>query len=91
MLSEKYQQEQAELEAKLLTLRTEAENAKQSAADTEQWIKLIQQYQDIQELDAPLLNTLIEKIVVHEGTKGPDGMRNQEIDIYYRFVGNIDS
>ena len=42
------------------------------------------------ELTAELLNTLIEKIVIHEATKGADGMRDQEIEIYYRFIGKID-
>ena len=53
-------------------------------------MKLIQQYSEITELDAPLLNTLIEKIVIHEATKGPDGVREQEVEIFYRFVGKID-
>ena len=37
-----------------------------------------------------LLNTLIEKIVIHEAIKSADGMRDQEIEIYYRFIGKID-
>ena len=36
-----------------------------------------------------LLNMLIEKIVIHEATT-VDGMREQNIDIYYRFIGKID-
>ncbi len=36
------------------------ENDKQSAVDAEKWVKLIRQYSEITELDAPLLNTLIE-------------------------------
>ena len=43
-----------------------------------------------QELTAELLNTLIEKIVIHEAIKSADGMRDQEIEIYYRFIGKID-
>ncbi len=35
------------------------------------------------------LNTLIEKIVIHEATT-VDGMREQDIDIYYRFIGKIE-
>ena len=37
-----------------------------------------------------LLNTLIEKITVHEAVKGEDGSREQEVEIYYRFIGKID-
>ncbi|MBQ6993182.1 MAG: DUF4368 domain-containing protein [Lachnospiraceae bacterium] len=42
------------------------------------------------ELTAELLNTVIEKIVVHEAVKGTDGSRKQKVDIYYRFIGKID-
>lgn len=66
------------------------ESADQSAEDAGKWVKLIRQYNDITELDAPLLNTLIEKIEIHKATKSPDGVREQEVEIYYRFVGKID-
>ena len=36
------------------------------------------------------MKKLIEKINIHEATKGEDGMREQEIEIYYRFIGKID-
>ena len=41
-------------------------------------------------MTAELLNTLIEKILIHESVKGEDGIKEQEIDIYYRFIGKID-
>lgn len=90
ILSERYQAEQAELDTKIDSLKSDMESAKQSAEDAGKWMKLIRQYGGITELDAPLLNTLIEKIVIHEGTKGPDGVREQEVEIFYRFVGKID-
>ena len=91
MLSERYQTEQSELDDKIAALKSAMENADQSAEDAGKWVKLIRQYSDITELDAPLLNTLIEKIVIHEGTKGSDGVREQEVEIFYRFVGKIDA
>ena len=90
MLSERYQAEQAELDNRIAALKSVMENADQSAEDAGKWVKLIRQYSDITELDASLLNTLIEKILVHEGIKGPDGIREQEVEIFYRFVGKID-
>ena len=42
------------------------------------------------ELTAELLNTLIEKIIVHEATEDDFGFRQQEIEIIFRFVGKID-
>ena len=47
-------------------------------------------YANPTELTVEMLNTLIEKIVVHEAVKDFDGTRTQEIEIFYRFVGKID-
>ena len=90
MLSQKYQSEQQELVEKIDRLKTELASEKQTTADAEKWIALIKQYANPTELSAEMLNTLIEKIVIHEATKGTDGTRTQEIEIFYRFVGKID-
>ena len=58
--------------------------------DAEKWVELIKQYSNPTELTTELLNSLIEKIVVHEAVKSPDGCRKQKVDIYYRFIGKID-
>ena len=47
-------------------------------------------HNDISELTAPLLNALIEKIVIHQAVKNDDGTTEQEVEIYYRFIGKID-
>ena len=54
-----------------------------------QFLPLIQKYTDIQELNAHILNELIEKIVVHEKEIGADGTKTQQVDIYYRFIGYV--
>ena len=90
MLSEKYQNEQKELETKIRQLHEMMEAAVQTAADAEKWIALMKQYVNPVELTAELLNTLIEKITVHEAVKGEDGSREQEVEIFYRFIGKIE-
>ncbi len=90
MLSQKYQTEQQELVEKIERLTSELSAEKETNDNAEKWIALIKQYANPDELTAELLNTLIEKIVIHEATKGEDGMRDQEIEIYYRFIGKID-
>ncbi len=90
MLSQKYQAEQQELVEKIDKLKAELASEKQTAGDAEKWIALIKQYSDSTELTAEMLNTLIEKIVVHEAVKDSNGTRTQEIEIFYRFVGKID-
>lgn len=90
MLSRKYQAEQGELIEKIDNLKAGLAAEQQTASDAGKWVALIRQYSHPTELTAELLNTLIEKIVVHEATKNADGLREQEIEIYYRFVGKID-
>ena len=90
MLSEKYQGEQKELDAKIQQLHEAMETATQTVADAGKWVELMKQYVNPTELTAELLNTLIEKILVHEAVKGEDGGREQEVEIFYRFIGKID-
>ena len=90
MLSQKYQDEQHGLETKIETLKAQLTAQEQYTADAEKWVKLIRQYTRPTELTTALLNTLIEKILVHEAVKQPDGTREQEVEIFYRFVGKIE-
>ena len=90
MLSQKYQTEQQELAQKVEALQTALAAQQQSAADAEKWVRLVKQYTNPTELTAELLNALIEKILVHEAVKNPDGTKDQEIEIYYRFIGKVE-
>ena len=45
--------------------------------------------QGIKELDATIINALIDKILVSEREKLTDGMVRQEIKIYYKFIGFV--
>lgn len=90
MLSAKYQNEQTELDSKITSLREKAEQVKQNESDAVKWVSLIKEYANPTELTAPLLNALIEKIYVHQAVKHEDGTKEQEVEIYYRFIGKID-
>ena len=90
MLSGKYQSEQAELDEKIEQLQSAIATESQNAVDAEKWIALMKECVNPTELTAELLNMLIEKIVVHEAVKGEDGSREQEVEIFYRFIGKID-
>ena len=90
MLSEKYQNEQAEMEEKIAGLKKKLAEVRQNKDDAEKWISLIKEYADPAELTAPLLNALVEKILVHQAVKHEDGTREQEVEIYYRFIGKIE-
>jgi len=43
----------------------------------------------VQELDAKVLNELIDRIVVHEKVTNPDGQKSQRVDIHYKFIGFV--
>ena len=78
------------VEEKIGKLTEELAEAKQTESDAENWIALIKKYSEPEALDAALLNTLIEKIVVHEAETDEFGVRTQNVEIYYRFVGKIE-
>ncbi len=84
ILSEKYQAEQAALAERTVRLK---ESAGKPADDgsAQRWGALIEKYAAPTELTAELLQGLIEKITVHEAVKLPNGVREQELEIFYRF------
>ena len=55
----------------------------------QQFLPLIWKYTNVQELTPHILNELIEKIVVHEKEIGEGGVKTQQVDIYYKFIGCV--
>ena len=90
MLSAKYQEEQTQLENKKRELQAKLDKSAQDADGAEKWLSLIRKYTELTELTAPLLNELIDKIVIHQAETDENGSRTQEVEIFYRFVGKID-
>ena len=82
-----YEQESEQLKTELETITAELEKAQQADTDVRTFISLIQRYTDIKELNAAILNELIDRIVVHEKETDSDGNITQRVDINYRFVG----
>jgi hypothetical protein len=90
MLSQRYQKEQEEQEQKIQDSKAKLAAGQQTVEDAQKWVELIKQIGVPKELTAGLLNTLIEKIIIHEATEDDFGFRQQEIEIIFRFVGKID-
>lgn len=90
MMSQKFQTEQQELDERIEKLETDLATEKETVDNAKKWIALIKQFSIPTELTAELLNTLVEKIVVHEATKNDMCLNQRKIDIYFRFVGKID-
>ena len=78
-----------ELESKIAELNDTIKANREYGENAENFVDLIKQYADIDELTQALLNTLIERIEVHEPEE-IDGERIQKLDVYYKFVGRLD-
>ena len=87
-LSKGYETESADLKARVCEARSAITSYKDANSNSRQFADLVKKYFDIQELDAPTLNELVSKIVVHE-REVTNGERTQKIDIYYNFMGII--
>ena len=88
-LSATYETEQTELESKIAELNETIKANREYGENAENFVDLIKQYADIDELTQALLNTLIERIEVHEPEE-INGERIQKLDVYYKFVGRLD-
>ena len=87
-LSVDYESEQKQLAERAAVLEADLAEQGEKAANVEKFLAIVRKYTDIQELTPTLLREFVDKIVVHE----PDrisGKREQKIDIYYNFVGEL--
>lgn len=88
-LSDGYEAEQEQLKQEIETLKAEVSEADTEATNVSKLIAITKKYTRIDELTPEILNTFVDKIVVHE-CKKKDGKRTQDIDIYYSYIGIVD-
>ena len=89
MLADKYENEQAELEVKIAEAESQIAEADAQATAADDFLQVAKSYTDFSVLTTPMLNEFVEKILVHEGVK-VDGEREQEIEIYLKFIGKVE-
>ena len=87
-LSRQYEKEQAEIEQLAAVLEREIEEQSRQVSDVNEFLKLVDKYLDIPELDAAILNELVSKIVVHSPVR-ENGRKHVQIDLYFTYVGQI--
>lgn len=87
-ISERYQKEYAGLEDRVKVLKKQMDRFGEQEDNNQKWVDLIAKYSDLQELDAPIVNELCEKILVHQSQR-INGKKTQEIEIFYRFIGKL--
>ena len=87
-LSRQYEKEQAEIEQLAAVLEREIETQAGQVSDVNEFLKLVDKYLDIPELDAAILNELVSRIVVHSPAR-ENGRKQVRIDLYFTYVGQI--
>ena len=89
MMSAHYEQEQDANEEKLSELERQHKAKSVAVTNAEQFTESLAQCAGMKKLTATILNTLIEKIEVHNPVM-VNGVKEQKLTVYYKFVGQID-
>ena len=87
-LSASYEEESKDLKDRYMELQNRIASSSRQSKSSGEFAELVARYTDITELSEELLNTLVEKIAVHE-REVIDGETFMRVDIYYRFIGSI--
>ncbi len=87
-LISQYDEEQLQLEQRIVELKASEEAETPKKADINRFISLVRKYQNITELTDKMLYEFIEKVVVHAPKGGRGRYRSQQIDVYFNFIGN---
>ena len=88
MSMQKNEQERLAKVARLEALQSEIQRVEKSATAISDWATLIRKYLNLQDLDRPTIDELIDHIEVGEHFM-VDGKRHQDVKIYYRCIGLI--
>jgi hypothetical protein len=94
-----YAQEKDEIKSKNAALQTELSEFTADNDRADNFLALVRKYTSFEDLTTPMLNSFVDKVVVHEcewsdgftGMNGrPRGSRSQQVDVYLKYIGNFD-
>ena len=88
VLSTAYEKEQSELKAALAQNKAALSDYNTDSSNIERFMALARKYRDVDELTAPVINSFIDKVIVH-APKKINGRRCVQIEIIFHFVGNF--
>ena len=75
--------------ARSAQLQQQLSEQSEAEQNVSRFLETIREYAEIRELDAELLNRMIDKIVVSDRVPNENGGFSQKIKIYYRFIGDF--
>jgi len=90
MLSSKLQVEQTDLIEESESIKERLAASEKSAEDIGNFIDVIKSMEHIEQLDAKIVNALIDRIDIGEKSTDENGEIYQSIDITYKFIGKLE-
>lgn len=98
-MTEGYGQERLDLRAKTDALQAELDAFDADSVCADKFAEIVRRYTSFEELTTPMLNALVDKVMIHEcnwseGNTGeggrPRGARTQRVDVYLKYIGSFD-
>ena len=87
-LTAAYEAEQSQLALQQTAAREQLAALQASTQKVDHFLQLAKRYRDCKELTDEMIQTFVERIMVHPATKDAHGKRQREIEIYLKFIGN---
>ncbi len=82
-----YEEEQTELKTKIAGLQNHLDEQETANGNTEKFLNAVRKYSEITELNAAILNDLIDSIVIYNAEGKSRNNRKQRVEINYKFIG----
>ena len=89
VLSADYTDEQKAIEVRIPELEKEISALKENVTNVQRFFDAAKKYTCISELTPEILRTFISKIVIHEKERKHCKYSPQQVDIYFRFIGDV--
>jgi DNA invertase Pin-like site-specific DNA recombinase len=89
-LAADYQKEQAQLDKQIPDLQMAIDSFKDGSDKAAQFIKLVNRYENFEDMTTIMLNEFVEKIVVHERDAKYCEDTEQSVDIFLNFIGEFE-
>ena len=90
ILNNQYETEQRELSKEIDGLEKAIKRYEKETDRAKKFIRLIERYDNFDELTPTIINEFVEKILVHERDRKVSQTANQKVEIYFNFIGNYE-
>lgn len=90
ILNNQYETEQRELSKEIDELEKAIKRYEKETNRAKKFIRLIERYDNFDELTNTMINEFVEKIIIHERDRKGSQTSKQKIEIYFNFIGNYE-